>query len=158
MAPKTRPTLAEARKKAEHYCAYQERCHSEVSTKLKSLGLNNDEIDDILVHLIAHNFLNEERFAIAFAGGKYRTKGWGTKKIVYHLKAKGINKQLIEKAIKQIPDDDYINTIQELIQKKDATLKTTAKLQKMAAVQRYLAQKGFEMDLIFSEVKKYYKL
>lgn len=158
MVPKSKPTLAEARKKAEHYCAYQERSHLEVERKLHSLGLNADEISDVMLHLVNHKFLNEERFALAYAGGKYRLKGWGKKKIIYQLKAKGINEKLIEKAVSQIPDHDYSHTIQELIKKKDAGLKQPDKMKRMAAINRYLAQKGFETDLIISEVKKYYGL
>lgn len=148
--------MAEARMKAERYCAYQERCHSEVAQKLRSLGLGSDEITNVMLHLVQSGFLNEERFAIAFAGGKYRQKGWGKKKIIYQLRAKGINEQLISKAVSHIPDDEYNHTIQELIKKKDAGLKYPEIPKRMAAMSRYLMQRGFEQDLVIHEIKKYY--
>lgn len=156
--PKTRPTLAEARKKAEHYCAYQERCHSEVETKLLNLGLNADESADVLLHLIEHNFLNEERFAIAYAHGKHKVLGWGRKKIIYQLKAKRINNKLIELAVSNIPLDDYNHTLQNLIQKKDDTFKNMDKYQRSAKLTKYLVQKGFELDEILVAVKQFYRL
>jgi regulatory protein len=130
----------------------------EVEKKLRDMGLTSDEITDVLMHLISHNFLNEERFAVAFAGGRYRVKGWGRKKIIYHLRSKGINQQLIDKALQQIPNDEYSHTLQKLIQKKDATIKETDPLKRKASMLRYLSQKGFESELIFNEVNKYYKL
>lgn len=155
--PNTRPTLAVARQKAENYCAYQERCHFEVESKLRDMGLHSEEISDVLLHLVHHNFLNEERFALAFAAGKHRVKNWGRKKIIYHLKAKRINDKLIQKAIQNIPDDDYNHTLQELIRKKDPLLKEKDPFKRSLKITRYLVQKGFEMDLVLSEVKKFYK-
>ncbi|MCC7298962.1 MAG: RecX family transcriptional regulator [Bacteroidia bacterium] len=157
VVPKTRPTLAVARQKAEQYCAYQERSHLEVETKLRNMGLLSGEIADVLLHLIEHNFLNEERFAIAFATGKHKVLGWGRKKIIYHLKQKGINNKLIEIAIKNIPEDDYTTTLQELIEKKDRMLKETDAFARAAKVTRYLLQKGFESDQVYAAVKKYFK-
>jgi regulatory protein len=155
---KTRPTLAIARQKAEKYCAYQERSHKEVKQKLMGMGLTMEEADDILIHLIQHKFLNEERYAHAFAGGKFRTKKWGRKKIVYQMKAKGINDKLIAEALTEIKAQDYTQTIQELILKKDKALKETDIYKKSAAITRYLITKGYEMELTVEMIKKYYNL
>jgi regulatory protein len=65
-------TIKEALLKLEHFCAYQERCHAEVVSKLYSLKMTPDEIDSIVVQLIEDNFLNETRFACSFARGKHR--------------------------------------------------------------------------------------
>ncbi len=156
--PKTRPTLAEARLKAEKYCAYQERSHKEVKQKLLNMGLNSEEADDVLLHLIQHNFLNEERFAHAFAGGKFRAKKWGRKKIVYQMKAKGINDKLIEAALGDIKAEDYTQSLQDLIEKKDRNMKEKDPYKKMPSLTRYLLSKGYEMDLVVEQLKKYFKL
>ena len=79
-------TLSEARLKLEYYCSYQERCHLEVVDKLKQLGMTKPEVDELVVHLIQNDFLNEERFARAFARGKHRIKSWGKIRIVNELK------------------------------------------------------------------------
>ena len=57
-----------ALQKAKHYCAYQERCHSEVKEKLYSFGINKKAVDELLSELISDNYLNEERFYILYAG------------------------------------------------------------------------------------------
>ena len=72
MIIKTSYTIEEAKRKLEHYCAYQERCHKEVVSKLRELQMIPQAIDVILVHLLDHNFLNETRFAETFARGKFR--------------------------------------------------------------------------------------
>ena len=153
---KTRPTLAQARIKAEKYCAYQERSHSEVRNKLFNMGLNSEETDDVLLHLIEHNFLNEERFAIAYAGGKFRSKKWGKKKIIYQLKAKGINGKLIQQALGEIKESDYKETLLAELKKKDGIMKELNPLKRMAKISKYLFGKGFEQDMVIDAVKKYY--
>ncbi len=154
---KTRPTLAKVRSKMENYCAYQERCHSEVKGKLFHLGLKSDEADEILVHLIQQGFLNEERFANAYVSGKFTIKGWGRKKIIYQLKGKGINVKLIQAAISRIEETDYEKTLYSLIEKKAATMKEKDSFKKMASLTQYLVNTGYEIDLVINFVKKYFK-
>jgi regulatory protein len=101
----------EALQKAKHYCAYQERCHSEVKEKLYSLGMNKKEVDELLSELISDNYLNEERFAILFAGGKFRIKQWGRIKIKYALKQKQVSEYCIKKALAAIYERDYNKTL-----------------------------------------------
>lgn len=81
-------TIEQALQKARHYCAYQERCHNETLTKLYGFGLHKTEVEQALAQLVEEGYLNEERFATQFAGGKFRLKKWGRKKIEYELKLK----------------------------------------------------------------------
>ncbi len=98
-------TKEQALQKLKHYCAYQERAHSEVKEKLYDLGVWKKDHDEIISTLIEENYLNEERFAIAFAGGKWRVKHWGRVKIKYELKQKQVSEYCIKKAMKQIDED-----------------------------------------------------
>ncbi|RYG52961.1 MAG: RecX family transcriptional regulator [Chitinophagaceae bacterium] len=141
-----------ARKKIQHYCAYQERCHSEVKDRLYEMGLRTSEINDLISELIGENFLNEERFAIAFAGGKFRMKQWGRVKIKYELKKRNVSEYCIRKALQAIDNVDYSAILELLARKKSATLKGNH-FQKRAALTRYLLQKGFESDLVGAAVK-----
>ena len=90
-------TPQQALQKIKHYCAYQERCHSEVKEKLYGVGLRKNEVDEIISTLIEENYLNEERFAIQFAGGHFRIKNWGRVKIKYELKQKQVSDYCIKK-------------------------------------------------------------
>ena len=117
-------TLQSALEKAKHYCAYQERCHSEVRDKLYSFNLHRKEVEQLLTQLIEENYLNEERFAIAYAGGKFRIKNWGKEKIKYALKQKQISDYCIKKALNSINDSDYKKSFLSVADKKLQTLKT----------------------------------
>src|ERR1700744_6284152 len=84
-------TKEQALQKAQHYCAYQERCHSEVKEKLYSIGLRKNDVEELMATLVEENYLNEERFAVQFAGGRFRIKHWGKVKIKFELKKKQVS-------------------------------------------------------------------
>lgn len=139
----------EAFAKAKQYCAYQERSHSEVKEKLYSFGLYKKEVDELLSDLISDNYLNEERFATMFAGGKFRIKQWGRVKIKYALRQKQVSDYSIKKALAAIDDTDYRKTLQKLFDQKLKTLRSEKNIfTKKRKLQDYLMQKGFETDLI----------
>ncbi len=139
----------EALQKAKQYCAYQERCHTEVKEKLYSFGLYKKEVDELLSELISDNYLNEERFAIQYAGGKFRIKQWGRVKIKYALKQKQVSEYCIKKALKQINETDYNKTAQRIFDQKLKTLKAEKNIfSKKRKLQDHLLQKGFESDLV----------
>jgi len=140
--------------KAQKYCAYQERCQQEVRDKLYEWGLHSNEVEQIISELIVDNFLNEERFAKAYAGGKFRIKKWGRIKIKLELKKRKISDYCIKKAMQEIKEEEYLQTIKALIVKKSKDIKdknTQVRNYKMA---KYIASKGFEQDLIFDILKK----
>ena len=149
-------THIEGLEKAKSYCAYQERCHKEVSDKLYSWKLNADEINYIIEHLIQENYLNEERFAIAFAGGKFRMKHWGRKKIEQKLKEKRVSEYCIKKALEEIDDEDYIRTLFRLIEKKHGSLKDKEPFTKKKKTAAYIYGKGYESDLIWERLNNCY--
>lgn len=147
-------TIKEAQQKLEHYCAYQERCHDEVVTKLYSLKMTSDEIDIIVVRLIAENFLNETRFACSFARGKHRIKKWGKVRIVNELKARHITTNNINIALKEIPKDEYLTTFEELSLKHWNSLSESNILKKRKKFSDYMLRKGFESNLVYDKLKE----
>lgn len=140
-----------ALEKIKHYCSYQERSHSEVKTKLYSYLLRKNEVEEIISQLIEDNYLNEERFAIRFAGGKFRIKHWGRKKIQYELRQKGVNNFIISIALREIDEESYFITLQKLAQAKWNSLKSENSISRQSKTNAYLLQKGYEQSLI-SEV------
>ncbi|MBK6937392.1 MAG: RecX family transcriptional regulator [Chitinophagaceae bacterium] len=144
----------QALQKLKHYCAYQERCHSEVREKLYSLGVWKSTHDEIIATLIEENYLNEERFALAFAGGKWRMKQWGRIKIKYELKQKQLSDYCIKKALKQIDEDEYRQVLKTLATDKYAALKNEQYLVRKKKTMEYLINRGFEMDLARNAVEK----
>lgn len=147
-------TKEQALQKLKHYCAYQERCHSEVKEKLYNLGVWKKDHDLIIATLIEENYLNEERFAIAFAGGKFRIKQWGRVKIKYELKQKQVSEYSTKKALKQIDEDDYGKMLDKLVKEKYASLKSEQYLVRKKKTMDYLFQRGFEAELVKESIKK----
>lgn len=141
-------TIEQALQKAKQYCAYQERSHFEVQQKLWELGVRRAGHDDIIAALIEGDYLNEERFALQYAGGKFRMKGWGKKKIYYSLKEKKVSEYCIKKALQSIDGDAYQKTLQKLAEDKYALLKEEQHLVRKKKTQDYLLQRGFEPELI----------
>ncbi len=150
-------TKEDALKKIKSYCSYQERSHKEVKDKIYSYGLFKADTEEILAKLIEENYLNEERFARQFAGGKFRMNHWGRKKIVYELQQKGVNKVNIKLGLKEIDDKEYLVTLEKLGKKKWNELRGQQYLAKQAKTYAYLLQKGYEQDLIRSVINELLK-
>lgn len=147
-------SLKEAQKKIEHFCAYQERCHEEAIAKLRSMRMEQDEIDQIMVRLISDNFINEERFACSFARGKHRIKHWGKIRIINELKFKKISQTLINTALKEITPEEYNTTFHTLADRHWDSIRETNILKKRKKFCDYLLRRGFESNLIFEKVKE----
>jgi regulatory protein len=148
MQYKKQLTVEQALQKLKHYCAYQERCHSEVKEKLYSLGVWKKDHDSIISTLIEENYLNEERFAIAYAGGKWRVKHWGRVRIKYELKQKQVSEYCIKKALKQIDEEEYQKVLHETAAAKYASLKNDQYLVRKKKTIDYLVNRGFEIPLV----------
>lgn len=146
-------TVDEATRKLEYYCSYQDRCHEEVLQKLKSLRMIPEAIDHIMAHLIQHNFLNEERFACSFARGKWRIKLWGKKRIVLELKQRGITKYNIDKALKEIDEDEYIQNFNILADDQWDKIKESSLQKKKKKLADMLLRKGYETQLVFDKMQ-----
>ena len=140
----------QALQKLRHYCSYQERCHAEVKEKLYSFGLFKQVVEECISQLIDENYLNEERFAIQFAGGKFRMKQWGRQKIKQALKLKRVSEYCIRKALNEIDEEQYLKTLRKLASQKWESLRAPGitNYVKSQKTTMYLLQRGFEPELI----------
>jgi regulatory protein len=147
-------TIKTAIPKIEHYCAYQERCHEEVVQKLRSMKMDSDEIDTILVHLIKDNFLNESRFACSFARGKHRIKFWGKIRIVNELKFRKITQYNINLALKEITPEEYSATFHTVAERNWESIDERNVLKKRKKFCDFLLRKGYESNLVYEKAKE----
>ncbi|MCV9927695.1 RecX family transcriptional regulator [Flavobacterium sp. LS1R49] len=147
-------TPKEALQKLEHFCAYQERCHDEVVSKLYSLKMTPDEIDTIVVQLITDNFLNETRFACSFAQGKHRIKKWGKIRIVNELKMRNITSTNITLALAGISTEEYLDTFEQLAQKCWDSIQENNQLKKRKKFCDYILRRGYESNMVYEKVKE----
>lgn len=147
-------TIKETLQKIEYFCSYQERCHEDVVAKLRTMKMDSDEIDQIMVHLIASNFLNEERFACSFARGKHRIKHWGKIRIISELKFKKISQTIINSALKEITPEEYLATFHALAERHWKSIRETNALKKRKKFCDYMLRRGFESNLVYDKVKE----
>jgi regulatory protein len=147
-------TVDEALSKLQKYCAYQERCHQEVHQKLKEMKMIPEAIDYIIVELIQHNFLNEERFTKSYIRGKFRIKKWGKHRLILELKKKNISKNNINQGLREINEDEYIETFNELAEKKASSILETNKLKKKKKLVDYLLYRGWESHLVYEKASQ----
>lgn len=138
-----------ALQKIKQFCSYQERSHREVKEKLYGYGLYKPQVEELLSRLIEENFLNEERYASAFAGGKFRMKGWGKNKIKHALRQQQVSEYCIRIGMNSIDEEEYEKKLQQLFDQKLKTLKSEKNIFiKKRKLQDFLIQRGFETSLI----------
>ncbi|SDD60505.1 regulatory protein [Pricia antarctica] len=147
-------SLKEATKKLEGYCAYQERCHKEVVNKLREMRMIPEAIDQIVVHLIENDYLNEERFAKSFARGKFTIKKWGRKRIRLELKQRSISRFNIKTALQEINQTAYLDTFDALADKRLSQITEKNRLKRRKKLADYLLYRGWESELVYAKIKE----
>lgn len=140
------------------YCVYQDRCHQEVEQKLINMNMIPEARAQIISDLIQHDFLNEERFAMNYALGKFNQKSWGKIRIRQELKRRQISVYLLNKALNQIEENDYLNKLEELAEKKFRQLDKDTSYKSKTKLKNYLTYKGYEYHLIIDKINSLYKI
>ena len=154
--PKNTYTRSEAKLKAASYCAYQERSQEEVRSKLYDLGLYSDDVEDLISELITENFINEERFAKAYVGGKFRIKKWGRRKIALGLKQHNLSRYCVQKGMEEIDTEEYFEVLtKHILKKMDASTETDL-FKKRNKIANFAIAKGFESELVWEVIKDHF--
>ena len=147
-------TVKEIEGKLQYYCSYQDRCHKEVKEKLKSFKISSEELNEIVSNLIKDNYLNESRFSKSFVRGKFNIKNWGKVRIVNELKLRNISIYNINLGLKEIDDQDYINKLEDIFNKKLSSLSNLNSNLKKKKIISYLLYRGWESNLIYSKANE----
>jgi len=147
-------TLEQALSKLQKYCTYQDRCHIEVERKLTEMRMIPQAKEQIIMSLIEDDYLNEERFALAFVKGKFRIKKWGRIRLKAELKKRKISKYLIKSALEQISEKDYLFTFEELANRKANSIKADSILLKKKKLADYLIYRGWESNLVYKKLNQ----
>ena len=154
MQKNTKATPNEAWLKIQKYCAYQERCHAEVKDKLYSMGLATTDVEAITTRLIEEGFLNEERFARAYAGGKFGVKKWGKIKIMRELQARKISTYCIKAGMSEIDDVVYYEQMKTLVYKRWEEMRKERDIYiRKNKTATYIIAKGYEPDMVWDVLK-----
>ncbi|MCK0188761.1 regulatory protein RecX [Arenibacter sp. F20364] len=152
ISPKNSYSVNEATKKLEGYCAYQDRCHKEVLSKLREMHMIPEAIDLIVGHLIQENYLNEERFSRSFARGKFNIKKWGKNRIVNELKQREISKYNINKALEELEPTEYLKTFNALAKKRLSEIREKDIQKRRKKLADYLLYRGWESGMVYEKV------
>lgn len=118
--------------------------------KLYTYGLHRDDVEELLSFLISEGFINEERYAKAFAGGRFRLKKWGRLRIERELVQKQISSYCIKKGLEEIGEDEYNQTLTDLINKKANTLSEENSFILKQRIATFAIGKGFESELVWN--------
>jgi regulatory protein len=140
--------------KIQYFCSYQERCIRDTEAKLRDWAVQKKLIPAIISQLQNENYINEERFAIVYAGGKFRVNKWGRQKIEFELRLKGIPDAMIRKGIEAIDEEDYLKVLHDLILKKRKEIKPEKDLNIREKIITFANGKGYEIELILAALKE----
>ena len=144
---------ADALVKLQRYCAYQDRCHQEVRSKLIELGCYGQDLEEVMASLIEEKFLDEERFARSFARGKFRMKQWGRNRILQELKMRHISDYCIRKAMEEISEADYLKTLREVLEKRASQIAESNDFERKGKLAQYAMSRGFEGEIVWGMLK-----
>ncbi|MDG2193694.1 MAG: regulatory protein RecX [Polaribacter sp.] len=146
-------SVEELKRKLERYCVYQDRCHQEVERKFREFSVIPEAKELIFLHLLEHDFLNEERFSKSYARGKFSIKKWGKQRIVRELKFRDISEYNIKIALKEIDEAVYLSTVYSITEKRNALITEENVFKRRKKLTDFLLRKGYEYDLIYRTVK-----
>lgn len=132
----------------QRYCAYQDRCHSEVRSKLLSLKIYGDHLEEIISELVKDGFLDEERYARAYVRGKFKNNKWGKQKILQGLKQKQIGHYLLQSAIMEIDDREYVDTLVNILHQKIKMIPPGPNTLRRNKLVQYAVGRGYEMPMV----------
>ncbi len=138
----------------KNYCALQDRCQWDVTQKMKEWGLLEMTQNHILEILIQEKYVDEERFAQSFCRGKFLIKQWGKVKITNELKKKKISNICIKKGLKEIDLTEYDLLLENLLTKKNDTLRDKNHFTRKSKLARFLIQRGFEGNLVWDKIRE----
>lgn len=148
-------TYEDALAALQHFCAYQDRCHSEVRQKLREIRFQGDLAEEVICALIAEKYLDEERFARSFARGKFKIKRWGRMKITRELKQKDVSAYCIRKALTEIEEEEYVATLEAELERRNRIekkgLHPYLKRRKLAD---YMFQRGYESGMTWEAINR----
>ena len=144
-----------ALERLKNFCALEDRCQFDVIQKMKEWGLLELTQDHILKILITDKYIDEERYAQSFCRGKFRIKKWGKIKITNELKKKKISNICINKGLKEIEDEEYEIQLNNLLEKKNNSLKDKNHFARKKKIASFLIQRGFEGNLVWDKIREF---
>lgn len=134
--------------KAMEICSKAEKCISDIEKKLSVWEVEPESAQKIIRVLQEEKFIDEKRYTSFFVNDKFKFNKWGRIKIGFILKGKGIPQTIIQDALEQIEENDYLATLKQLFQQKTKSTKANSNWELKAKLVRFAQGRGFEYDII----------
>jgi len=149
MQKDTIPSESEAFNQAASLCSRSEHCASQIYEKLAHLGVPSEVQERVIARLVDERFIDESRFARAYALDKLRYNHWGRVKIDQMLRILDISPADRQAALAELPEDEYLDILHRLVRQKRPSIQGRNDYECRAKLARYLVGKGFEPSLCF---------
>lgn len=146
--------IKDARVRAARLCSQQEQCSADIREKLERWEVSEKDIDTVLNWLKSEKFLDDDRYASFYVRDKFRFNRWGKIKIRFMLKQKQIPGELIDRALADIPEGEYLDTCRQLLESKLKTIKDKNQFTRKAKLLRFASQRGFESEVIYRAMER----
>lgn len=134
-------------------CARSEQCEYDIRIKLMRSRLSAEAITRIIEFLKERKFLDDGRYAVAYASDKVRFSFWGKLKIRMGLRAKRISDIDIRNALESIVDQDYETALSRVIKAKVHCLDPRIR-EDYAKLYRALLARGFESEIAIRGIRE----
>ena len=134
--------------KAAIYASRCEHCENEVREKLLGWGGSEEEADEIITYLTEERYINNQRYANSYTRDKFRFNHWGKYKIGIMLRNKDICNEIIEEALNQIDEEEYLEKLEQILRDKLRSLKYSSEYEKKGKLFKFAQSRGFESSAI----------
>ncbi|MDE5997513.1 MAG: RecX family transcriptional regulator [Muribaculaceae bacterium] len=151
---KRKPTAEEMLVRMAGLCAGAEQCAVDIRQKILRQGFSVEEAEKMLAYLRTNKYIDDSRYARAYAVDKVRFSGWGKLKVMMGLRAKGMSDSMISQALDYIPEKDYIEVLNKVLLAKARCL-DLGEVKERQKLYRHLASRGFESQQIISAIRNY---
>ncbi|MCG8582213.1 MAG: RecX family transcriptional regulator [Bacteroidales bacterium] len=142
----------QALNKAAALCSRKEYCTGDIKKKLVNWELSEEEVEKAIEWLVSEKFIDDKRYAAYYVRDKFRFNGWGRIKIRYQLRGKQIASDIVDDALEQINEEEYLEMLAELLHSKKRSVKNKDTWQTKAALARFAQSRGFEPDVVFRKI------
>lgn len=151
---KRKPTEEEMLVKMAGLCAGAEQCSSDIYDKVIKKGFSQDIADRIVGYLVKNKYIDDSRYARAYATDKVRFSGWGKIKIRMYLRAKKMPDSIISQALEYVVAKDYKEVLHKVLSAKASGL-DLSDVKDRQKLYRHLASRGFEASLIIPAIRNH---
>lgn len=129
-------------------CAQAEHCEQEMRDKLKRWDLDESAQDRIIQRLIRERYIDNERYARAFVKDKIRYNKWGRRKVQQSLWLKRIDKDIQQRVLDEIDDNEYLGVLRPLLKQKRKSVKAESDYELNQKLVRFALGRGYTFDII----------